>query len=67
MSVLVLTILASKTFTNCAVALVDVDTSPARIYGYEILVAVGSGAFIQAGYATIQTVVDPSDMGYAIP
>ena len=41
-------------------------TSTAAIYGYEVLVAIGSGAFIQAGYATIQTVVAPSDTAQAI-
>ncbi|KAI9654953.1 MAG: hypothetical protein M1821_005706 [Bathelium mastoideum] len=41
-------------------------TSPSAIYGYEVLVAIGSGAFIQAGYATIQTVVKPEDTSYGI-
>ena len=47
-------------------ATVDTNTSVAKIYGYEILVAVGAGAFIQAGYATIQTTVAPKDTSYAI-
>ncbi|KAH8651949.1 major facilitator superfamily domain-containing protein [Tricladium varicosporioides] len=47
-------------------SLIDENTNVANIYGYEILVAVGSGAFIQAGYATIQTVVPPADTSYAI-
>ncbi|KFZ03942.1 hypothetical protein V502_10536 [Pseudogymnoascus sp. VKM F-4520 (FW-2644)] len=45
---------------------IDENTSVAKIYGYEILVAIGAGAFIQAGYATIQTVVPVSDTSYAI-
>ncbi|KFX94971.1 hypothetical protein V490_04060 [Pseudogymnoascus sp. VKM F-3557] len=45
---------------------IDENTSVAKIYGYEILVAVGAGSFIQAGYATIQTVVPASDTSYAI-
>lgn len=48
------------------IAQIDVNTSVTKIYGYEILVAVGAGAFIQAGYATIQTVIPASDTSYAI-
>lgn len=48
------------------IARITPTTSTAKIYGYEVLVAVGSGAFIQAGYATIQTVVQASDTAYAI-
>ncbi len=49
-----------------AIARIDENTNVANIYGYEILVAIGAGAFIQAGYATIQTVVPASDTSYAI-
>ncbi|KAI4157766.1 MAG: hypothetical protein L6R39_000597 [Caloplaca ligustica] len=45
---------------------VDTGTSQASIYGFEVLLGVGSGAFIQAGYAVIQAVVEPADMSYAI-
>jgi hypothetical protein len=45
---------------------IDVHTSISAIYGYEVLIALGSGAFIQAGYATIQTVVSAEDTSYAI-
>jgi MFS family permease len=41
-------------------------TSIFAIYGYEVLIALGSGAFIQAGYATIQTVIPTEDTSYAI-
>ncbi|OCK99433.1 MFS general substrate transporter [Cenococcum geophilum 1.58] len=51
---------------NVLLSLIDPTTSTAKIYGYEILVAVGSGVFIQAGYATIQTVVQPADTAHAI-
>lgn len=51
---------------NVLLSTIDVDTSIGAIYGYEILVAIGAGAFIQAGYATIQTVVAPVDTSYAI-
>ncbi|OTA99736.1 hypothetical protein M426DRAFT_268835 [Hypoxylon sp. CI-4A] len=42
------------------------DTPPAQIYGFEILVGIGTGCSIQAGYAVIQAVVDAADMAYAI-
>ncbi|KAF2088014.1 major facilitator superfamily transporter [Saccharata proteae CBS 121410] len=51
---------------NVLLSLVDSTTSAAAIYGYEVLIAIGSGAFIQAGYATIQTVVKPEDTSYGI-
>ena len=51
---------------NVLLSLTTPTTSTAAIYGYEVLVAIGSGAFIQAGYATIQTVVAPSDTPQAI-
>ncbi len=47
-------------------ARIDAQTSTASIYGFEVLLGVGTGAFIQAGYAVIQAVVDPVDMAYAI-
>ncbi|KAF1348563.1 major facilitator superfamily domain-containing protein [Delphinella strobiligena] len=51
---------------NVLLSLIDTNTSIAAIYGYEVLVALGTGAFIQAGYATIQTVVPAADTSYAI-
>ncbi|KAL1988061.1 hypothetical protein VTN96DRAFT_1092 [Rasamsonia emersonii] len=42
------------------------DTSEAKIYGFEILVGIGTGCFIQAGYAVIQAVVPAAEMAYAI-
>ncbi|MCJ1392118.1 hypothetical protein MMC18_004985 [Xylographa bjoerkii] len=51
---------------NVLLSISTPTTSTAAIYGYEVLVAIGSGAFIQAGYATIQTVVAPSDTAQAI-
>ncbi|KAK8018775.1 hypothetical protein PG991_007965 [Apiospora marii] len=41
-------------------------TSTASIYGFEILVGVGTGSFIQAGYAVIQAMVPPEEMAYGI-
>lgn len=51
---------------NAALSRIEPNTSTAKIYGYEVLIAIGSGAFIQAGYATIQTVVQAADTAYAI-
>ncbi|KAI9372485.1 MFS general substrate transporter [Aspergillus egyptiacus] len=42
------------------------DTPEANIYGFEILVGIGTGCFIQAGYAVIQAVVPPAEMAYGI-
>jgi len=47
-------------------AQVEPETSNAMIYGFEVLVAIGSGSFIQAGYATIQSVSEPADTSDAI-
>ena len=54
---LVATVLLSRITTS---------TSPGYIYGFETLLGIGAGAFIQAGYAVIQAVVDAADMSYAI-
>jgi MFS family permease len=51
---------------NVLASRIDMHTSVSAIYGYEVLIALGSGAFIQAGYATIQTVVPAEDTSYAI-
>ncbi|XXG95715.1 hypothetical protein Hte_001985 [Hypoxylon texense] len=45
---------------------IETRTPEAQIYGFEILVGIGTGCFIQAGYAVIQAVVDEADMAYAI-
>lgn len=40
---------------------VDVDTSTAKIYGYEVLMAFGSGLSMQAAYSVAVALVDPID------
>ncbi|KAL9045292.1 MAG: hypothetical protein Q9214_001642 [Letrouitia sp. 1 TL-2023] len=45
---------------------IDLHTSPARVYGYEILLGVGVGAYLQAGYAVIQGVLEPVHMAYGV-
>ncbi|KAH0343556.1 PLP-dependent transferase, partial [Aureobasidium melanogenum] len=51
---------------NILASRINIHTSVSAIYGYEVLIALGSGAFIQAGYATIQTVVSADDTSYGI-
>ncbi|KUI66831.1 Putative HC-toxin efflux carrier TOXA [Cytospora mali] len=45
---------------------IDVSTPARNIYGYEVLIGIGTGCFIQAGYAVIQAMVAPAEMAYAI-
>ncbi|KAL8888844.1 MAG: hypothetical protein Q9215_003796 [Flavoplaca cf. flavocitrina] len=45
---------------------VDSNTSTANIYGYEVLLGIGTGAYIQAGYGVIQAIIEPAKMAYAI-
>lgn len=42
------------------------NTSTARIYGYEVLLGIGTGAYIQAGYGVIQAIIEPANMAYAL-
>ena len=39
---------------------VDVETSTSKVYGYSILIAVGTGAFTQASFPVVQAKYDPS-------
>lgn len=45
---------------------ITATTATGSIYGFEILIGVGTGCFIQAGYAVIQAMVPPAEMAYAI-
>jgi hypothetical protein len=45
---------------------VDINTPTANIYGYEVLLGIGTGAYIQAGYGVIQAIIEPAKMAYAI-
>ena len=47
-------------------ATITTDTSTARIYGYQVLLGLGAGAYAQAGYAVIQAIVEPAMMAYGI-
>ncbi|MCJ1439056.1 hypothetical protein MMC27_008447 [Xylographa pallens] len=45
---------------------IDVNTSTSAIYGYEVLLALGTGAFVQAGYTTVYFVIEPKDGAYGV-
>ncbi|OAP63939.1 hypothetical protein AYL99_03166 [Fonsecaea erecta] len=45
---------------------IDPDTSPARIYGYSLLLGIGTGCGMQAGYSVAATKVKPEDTPAAI-
>jgi len=44
---------------------VKLDTSAANLYGYSILLGIGSGLFVQAGFSVAQAKVPPSQLGAA--
>ncbi|KAK4175928.1 putative multidrug efflux system protein [Triangularia setosa] len=45
---------------------IEATTPESHIYGFEILIGLGTGAFAQAGYAVIQTLVPLEKMAYGI-
>ncbi|KAK4198250.1 putative multidrug efflux system protein [Triangularia verruculosa] len=45
---------------------IEAGTPESHIYGFEILIGLGTGAFAQAGYAVIQTLLPPEEMAYGI-
>ncbi|CAG8085183.1 unnamed protein product [Penicillium salamii] len=51
---------------NVLLSQINAGTSPSYVYGSEAMLGLGGGAFVQAGYAVIQTVVPPEDLGYAV-
>ncbi|KAL8750429.1 MAG: hypothetical protein Q9199_007078 [Rusavskia elegans] len=51
---------------NVLMSKIDVNTSDSAIYGYEVLIAFGTGSFVQASFAVIQTIVTPAEMSYGI-
>lgn len=44
---------------------VKLDTSAANIYGYSILVGLGAGMYVQAGFSVAQAKVPPQQLGAA--
>ncbi|KAJ6124924.1 hypothetical protein N7471_012241 [Penicillium samsonianum] len=45
---------------------VDLETSNARIYGYNILIGAGSGSYVVAGFAVVQSLVESKDIANAV-
>ncbi|EFR04322.1 hypothetical protein MGYG_07329 [Nannizzia gypsea CBS 118893] len=45
---------------------VNLDTSNAKIYGYTILVGAGTGCYVVAGFAIVQSLVSPGDIPNAV-
>lgn len=45
---------------------VDATTSPSRVYGYTVLLGIGAGSYLQAGYAIVQMLVTPEEVGNAV-
>ncbi|KAI9879110.1 MAG: hypothetical protein M1830_009563 [Pleopsidium flavum] len=45
---------------------IQAGTPTKNIYGFEVLLGVGTGSYAQAGYAVIQAVIDPAEMSYGI-
>ncbi|KAI4105904.1 MAG: hypothetical protein LQ339_003222 [Xanthoria mediterranea] len=44
----------------------DSDTSASAVYGYSVLIGIGTGSFLQASYGVSQALVDPGDIPNAI-
>lgn len=51
---------------NHSIARITSHTPQSQIYGYEFIVGLGTGACAQAGYAVIQSMVEPAETAYAI-
>ncbi|KAH8698990.1 putative efflux pump antibiotic resistance protein [Talaromyces proteolyticus] len=45
---------------------VDANTSPSHVYGYTVLLGIGAGSYLQAGYAIVQMLVPPEEVGNAV-
>ena len=47
-------------------AQINLTTTTAHLYGYQVILGIGLGAYLQSGYAVIQAVLSPSDLAYAV-
>lgn len=45
---------------------VDANTSPSHVYGYTVLLGIGAGSYLQAGYAIVQMLVPTEEVGNAV-
>ena len=50
--------------SHALAARLTIDTPTRNIYGFEILLGLGSGAYVQAGYAVIFSILEPKDMAF---
>lgn len=49
-----------------SLARISVDTPAAQIYGYEVILGIGTGCYVQAGHAVMQAIVEPSMLSCGI-
>lgn len=54
------------TLNLTGLARVGTNTSAGAIYGYEVLIGIGCGCGMQAGFAVIQMVTSPELVSHAI-
>jgi len=45
---------------------ISIDTATATIYGFEVILGIGTGCYVQAGHAVVQAIVDPGMLAYGI-
>ena len=45
---------------------VDASTSTSRVYGYTVILGIGAGMYLQAGYPVVQMLVSPEELGNAV-
>lgn len=45
---------------------IDTKTSNSRIYGYTVIMGIGAGSYLQAGYSVAQVLVPAEDVGNAV-
>jgi MFS family permease len=50
---------------SCLLHTVDLNTTAGKVYGYSILVGLGTGIFCQAGFSIAQVKVPPEQLGQA--
>lgn len=49
---------------DISIATVTIDTPAQNVYGFEVLLGIGSGAFVQAGYAVLFSILEPADLAF---
>lgn len=51
---------------NFVIARITTGTSTRAIYGFEVLLSIGTGSYVQAGYTTIYAYIAPQDGPVAV-